>query len=145
MIVKLYYILLPSSLGSLLAPQNVAVYMQDAHRIVVEWDPVSDGTITGYKVRYVDLKNYKLANITTGASHVLIDSLLPYTSYGICVASFNDQGEGASSPEVVATTDESGNIYIAKLYDDKLNFSFLKKTLCGFSSRVILFNAVCGI
>ncbi|XP_031551135.1 receptor-type tyrosine-protein phosphatase F-like, partial [Actinia tenebrosa] len=82
-----------SGYGTLLAPQTVVAYKQDAQRIVVEWCCISSCIY--------------LSSITTESSHVLIDGLLPFTSYGVSVTSLNDQGEGASSPEVVVATDES--------------------------------------
>lgn len=125
-------------LGSLLASPKATVYTRGAHRILVEWDPVPDGTITGYRIRYVDLKNHKLASTTTtGAAFVLIDNLLPYTPYGISVTSFSDQGEGASSPEVVAITYESGNT-CRTLSQKKIKLhSLLKYSKHHFSAHVL--------
>nr|XP_042906937.1 phosphatidylinositol phosphatase PTPRQ isoform X1 [Parasteatoda tepidariorum] len=89
------------------APLNLREKGVTNSSIEMEWDephPVV-GSISLYKLKWLNMKNNSWAEKETEASTFLIDGLNPYTNYSISVQAKTNAGYGAWSKPVVILTD----------------------------------------
>lgn len=128
-----FIILVPSA-----APINLRLVHRDSRSIIVDWDPIPEGSengiLNGYKVECWAKRNNKTAVRETCNDEytAVLDGLSYNTVYTIRVAAFTRSGSGDFSEPILVETKK------CKLrFMDPLNHAML--FLSSVSSRSILF------
>ena len=94
-------------------PQNVRAAPESESSIRVSWEPVPKfkrkGNITGYNIEVRNNTN-RIINRTICAENLtaVIEALEMFVTYHFKVQAFTEEGFGNFSPEVNATTKQSG-------------------------------------
>ena len=87
--------------------------------ISLEWEPpdVSDqnGVIIGYVINATVIDTGEVFQFSTTLTHLILDSLQPYTTYVCRIAARTSIGIGPYSIAVVVTTEPSGKLLPSKL------------------------------
>jgi neogenin len=87
-------------------PQNVDGEAVSASEIHVKWDPpvVTNGIISKYRVYYSEGENGHEMYADSTDTSIRLTELRPYREYTISVASWNQNGMGVSSGEILLKT-----------------------------------------
>lgn len=98
------------------SPINVTVTTLSASTISVTWQPVPirerNGIITEYNITYNanQWMHINTIQVTSREMSVILNSLIPFTTYNITVKAATTIGFGPDSEDAVATTFQAGKI-----------------------------------
>jgi len=91
-------------------PTNLRLVHRDSRYIIVEWDPIPEGSengvLNGYKVEYWAKRNNQTAVLETSNDeyNAVLDGLSYNTVYRIQVAAFTSGGSGDFSEPILVET-----------------------------------------
>ena len=88
--------------------------------ISVQWDPPQlqeqNGDITGYRVSIIPIISGEILDYETSEHSLVVEGLLPHTTYECIVAAMTIVGTGPFSGIVTVTTLEEGKYWCIFLY-----------------------------
>lgn len=88
-------------------PQNLQGYAYSHQQIYLKWDPpiVSNGDVVKYRIYYAEENGEEQYTDTSSTStELMLTELRPYAEYAISVVSWNQNGMGDPSTEILVKT-----------------------------------------